>query len=110
MAVKGQNFKLWAGNDREIEFSVEGFTNFIGVEFKWAASRTPNGTPLIEKNSIAGDITIDDNVVTVSIDKEDTAGLSGGRYYHELWSEDASGNISTLAKGYFRLYKSLVVI
>ena len=107
MAVKGQNFKMWQGNHQFIPFVIKDMESLEGSHIKWAVSRTPDGEKLILKDSQVDEMTINGNKVEVLVKPQDTEGLSGGRYHHELYVEDVHGHKNTLAVGLVRLYKTL---
>lgn len=104
MALRRQDFEIWAGDDKELIFTIEDVNSLAGASFKWAMSRSVGAEKLVEKS---GDL-VTGKQVTVELAPEDTEELRRGKYYHELEITDASGRISTAAIGAVDLFPTLI--
>jgi hypothetical protein len=109
MTETAQNFTMWAGDYKEIVFTVTGITDEDSVSaIDW---RMASGAFAIDKSLLSG-ITMDDAtgvlVVTVALEPEDTEGHVGV-YPHELQVTDGLGHPETVAIGTARIEAALIV-
>lgn len=98
-----QDTRLWAGRDYTINFTEtnsEDLSGFNEVTYAFAAHERASAE--FTKNTTSG-ITIpssSNDTAQVSISGSDTGSLSvPGQYYHELITEDGSGNEQQAATG-----------
>ncbi len=109
MAKKEQDFEMWAGDHKELKFTVEDVDNLISCSIRWKCSRNTKSDPLIIKRSDDGDITTNENVFTVLLEPADTADLYPGiRYVHEAEMVDTFDNITTVAIGRMFLHPTII--
>lgn len=115
--VLKQNFRIWTGNDLNVNFSVTD-DNSSGLDLtaasvRWRAAKDPYHPSVISKFSTVGtsEINITNTtagLLTVNLNESDTNSLLPGVYYHELEVEDSTGNPFTVAIGHMTLEKSLI--
>lgn len=107
MAITGQNFTKWKGDDFVVVFTIEDAYDLTGYSAEWNLSVDTESTKLITKKSSLSQITFDNNKVVISISsaetKEGVAGLPAGMYYHELQLVDPQGKTSVAATGTLEL-------
>jgi hypothetical protein len=89
MGLINQNFILWKGDDKTIQFTIEDATNVTDFTAKWHLAATPTSTKLITKTSdVGGGITFNANKVLISLESSETddsvTTIPEGLYYHEL--------------------------
>ena len=112
MATTGQNFTMWAGDTKEITFTITDATNLVGASAKWGLSlHTAMNPLLISKSSTdATQIVIDSTgtTFTVYLLSSETADLSETVYYHEAEVEDVAGNLCTVSVGEITMQSDLV--
>lgn len=112
MAKIKQDFDLFAGEDKQINFTITDDAgdpvDLTGTNAVWVLARLRSVQEnLIEKTVDGGGITISSNVYQVHLDEGDTDQLSG-KYRHELRMIDSAGQIETvLAIGQGQVYNSL---
>jgi hypothetical protein len=112
------DFTLYQGDTKRIHFTLKkedgSPLELVGALLRWQASRLKapgvfSSTPILAKTEEDG-ITIDDDLsglVTVTLEPEDTAQLSGD-FYMELETLDASGDVATVFTGTFQIKKALI--
>ncbi len=101
MAQLNQDFTKFVGDDFQIRFTVEDAGDIEAYDASWRAAFL---SPLIKTKGSG--ITIDYNVVTVTINSADTSGVTPGAYTHELkLTEGGVGGI--VARGTFTLMTPL---
>lgn len=105
MALTGQNFTKWKGDDFVIQFTIGDATSLTGYSAEWylATSKTASAYKLM-KTSAAGSITFDGNKVLIGIASAETKVVSNdplpvGDYYHELHLIDPQGKLTVAAVG-----------
>lgn len=98
MATKEQNFEIWAGDYREISFTVEDAETLEGASVKWFMAASAKAGVLLYKESPEG-IDIDGNGFTVVLLPGDTEAINPSCYYHEAVITDADGHVVTVAIG-----------
>ena len=108
MALEHQDFKIRAGDAREIGITISGSTTLTGATFEWSMGRTGDSTPVITKYSTASEITVSSLVATVILNSTDTEDLTGN-YVHQLNMLDASNKPDVVAEGMVRVKPSLFV-
>jgi len=108
MAVKDQNFEMWAGDYKEITFEVEDVESLEGTTIKWAMAEAPDAEILVQKETPDG-ITIDENTFTVKLEAEDTQALKPRNYYHEAEVTDIESHTSTVAVGIIAIRPALLI-
>ncbi len=108
MTKTNQNFEMWAGDYKELIFTVTDAssgsgTNMAGMTACWGLYSDENGTASLLKKAgaIAG------SLVTVTLIATDTDDLSG-MYFHELQLTDGSNRPATVATGWGKFNKSVV--
>jgi hypothetical protein len=106
VAKQGQNFKLWAGSEKDIDVTIEGYTSLAGAVIEWAVGRMRKSTPLFTLSSTAGDITTSGLVVTITVPTSRSTDLEGF-YCHQLKVTDATGNEDIVTEGRLRVLPSL---
>ena len=108
MAYTAQDFIVYAGNDRVLEFTVEG--GEVTAEVWWGCTDHKAAAPLLQLRSTdpeqvdIEDAGADGIVATVFVSAADTAGLlDAGQLQRVLWHEllyvDDQGNRETIATG-----------
>lgn len=107
MAIQGQNFTKWKGDDFTLTFTIEDAYDLTGYSAEWNVSVDINSTKLITKKSSLGTITFDNNKVIIPIagaeTKESVMTLPAGSYYHELQLTDPQSKTTVSAIGTFDL-------
>ena len=103
---------MWAGDTKEITFTITDATNLVGASAKWGLSlHTAMNPLLISKSSTdATQIVIDSTgtTFTVYLLSSETADLSETVYYHEAEVEDVAGNRCTVSVGEINMNPDLV--
>ncbi len=104
MAQLAQNFIMFKGNDKVLNFTVSDVSTVEGCTARWTMSATAGSTPLITKSTEAdpATITLSGKVISVTIasaDTDDLSSIDAGKYHHECELVDTDGNISTVAVG-----------
>lgn len=114
MPETDQNETLRRGKDYTLKFNEQDFddlSTFNEVTYALADSRGA-GSNHVTKTETGGGITISgdaNEVAEVTIDGTDTATLAApDTYYHEVITEDGSGNEQVAATGTVRLLPALV--
>ena len=115
-----QDLALCSGDHRTLRFAIADPSGVVvdltGVQaVRWGCARLQaNGgyvLPASIVKTLADGIEIADapgGIIEVMIDGADTAGLSKGRYHHELEMTDAEGAVSTLAMGTLTIIEDLL--
>ena len=103
MAEFGQDFTIWRGEDRTLEFLVPGQAGAVLAYWYLAANRfkaTGNADlALSVGNGITLEDSGDDLLVKVTVTKTQSASLPLGLRHHELWLNDTSGQDRLVAEG-----------
>lgn len=99
MAQINQNFTKFKGDDFAINFTIEDVGDAEGFDASWKLDSTPQ---VVKTTAVDGGITIEGNVVTVTLEKDDTVGLDDGVYTHELQLLDSDEG-GVVAHGTFDL-------
>lgn len=112
MGLTGQNFTMWKGDDRIIQFTIEDATDVSGFIAKWHMAVDVNSPKLITKQSGGNGITFDGNKVLVVVNgsetKDSVTAIPEGLYYHELEMIDAQNKKAIASSGVIDLKKTLV--
>lgn len=96
MATTNQNFTMYSGDTKILNFACTMENTLSGATIKWALGR---GSKKIITKTTPYDIVITgDKTFTVYINPIDTTAISG-QYLHEAEITDALGNVSTVATG-----------
>jgi hypothetical protein len=115
-----QDFVLCSGDDRTLRYTITDEASapldLTGISAaRWGCARLQaNGAYVLPASivkTLADGVEIADapgGIIQVMIDGADTAGLSKGRYHHELEMTDAGGAVSTLAMGVITLIEDLL--
>ena len=104
------NYSVSAGDNAELDFSVETEIVVDSAEISWAlyaqSSGAPSGDALVEKLLSYG-ITFEEEdgttTFTVELEQADTIELALGNYYYEAIAVDGEGKNRTLAVGLLTL-------
>lgn len=107
MAEIEQNFRMKAGNKKLLSFVIEGIDNFAGLIVKWGFSEASHTDNIVTKSLPGTGVEINAPIISVTLMPDDTKSVPRGRYYHELWIEDAIGGRKTLAVGQLLLRDSI---
>lgn len=103
MAVTGQNFTKWKGDDFTVVFTIEDAYDLTGYSAEWNLSVDTESAKLITKKSSLGHITFDNNKVVIAVasaeTKESVVTIPAGIYYHELQLIDSQGKRTVAATG-----------
>lgn len=117
MTEEEQDFTIWKDKDYNIHVTVtfdeEFFTPLTNLTIVWGMSvKSESSTALITKdNALLGGITVlSDTEFLVEIDREDTADLARGKYYHEAIVIDDTDNVSIIMVGTITIKESLLPI
>lgn len=106
MATQRQDFKIWAGEAKELDIAITGVTDLSSATLQWKLGRTRSSTAMITKSSTAGEITKSSLTATVVLAQADTRDLTGN-YIHQLKMLDASNLPSILSEGHVRVIGSM---
>lgn len=109
MTEVSQDFKMWAGDHRNLQFTVTGSDgsgqDLTGTSIKWVLKESVDSASLILKQTSGSGITVSGSVMTVALVPADTTNLAG-QYYHEAEVTDGAGNVSTTSVGTGTIEKS----
>jgi hypothetical protein len=92
------NVQIYKNSQREEQIITD-------YNFYWTLYDT-NRVVIIEKSTVAKDITITDGahgLLQFKLESEETEDLQVGEYYHELWSTDVETNNAMEFKGELKL-------
>lgn len=102
LSIENEEKEMYQQEYKILSFAI---TNSSGVakdltsaSAKWVLTGGRNGTAIITKTSVDGDITFDSNLVNVLLEETDTETLCG-LYYYELRITDGGGKSEVVAKG-----------
>jgi len=107
MAVKEQNFEMWAGDYKKITFVVLDVEDLAGASIQWIMAQSAKSEPILTKESTANEINISKNEFTVELLSEDTKDITVGTYYHEAAITDIENHAVTVATGKVTINPSL---
>ena len=109
-----QNFSLVAGNTRLVKVTIVDTTNapvnLTGATIVWGMATDPNQTPILEKSTTSGQITVPNpttGVFQFNLTVSDTENRTGS-WYHETRITDSLGNVSTAAQGSLTILPALI--
>ncbi len=105
MAVKEQNFEMWAGDYKKIVFVVQDVEDLTGASAKWVMAQSSKSEPLLVKEGIIS--TVNKNEFTVELLSTDTEAITPATYYHEAVVSDTQNHIVTVATGKVTINPSL---
>lgn len=118
MTKRNQDFTMVEGDHKTPRFAITdnaGSPNTItgATPISWVLAATPGGTALVTKTLALGQIAIvdkdgTDDAIEVTLLPVDTQGLGEGNYHHEAQVTDASGNVSTIARGTVTILRDTV--
>jgi hypothetical protein len=106
VATKNQNFTMYSGDTKILNFTVTMTGVLTGSTIKWVLGK--GSTIYITKTTISGINISGDKTFTVTINPVDTASLYG-TYLHEAEITDADGNVSTVAIGKVVITKDIAI-
>ena len=113
MMKTGQDIKFRRGDHKQLVFNVtlsDDVDNLANVEkiYWYADDNLISGETFQASGSILNkekiDMAIETNMVTIEITTAESKVIDSGTYWHELKIEDSAGNVSTLARGKFRVF------
>jgi len=107
MAVKEQNFEMWAGDYKKVTFVVQDIENLVGANIQWIMAQSAKSEPVLTKESTANEININKNEFTVELSSVDTKDIAAGTYYHEAIITDTENHTVTVATGKVTINPSL---
>lgn len=106
MALTGQNFSKWKGDDFVIQFVIGDATSLTGYSAEWYLADSDSASVAkMQKFSSNGGITFDGNKVLIGIASAETKTITptdplpAGNYYHELHLIDPQGKLTVAATG-----------
>lgn len=108
LAKTQQDFEMWEGEDIRINIkNVENIQDVNSLQsIKWKLLEQPSSPdPLIEK-SVDNGISVVDDMIIIIVDGDDTEGLGGGRYYHEIRIVDGDDDVVTITTGTVKINES----
>jgi hypothetical protein len=111
MAALNQDFEMFAGEDKQVNFTITDEKGdpvvLANSQAIWIMANILS-TPVFKmtKTIASGGITIKDNVYQVFIDSEDTTNING-KYKHELRMTNADGKETVVAVGQAVIHASL---
>jgi hypothetical protein len=97
MTEENQNFTMWAGDTKNIEFTVSDIVSLAGATIKWGLAVDRHSTQLVSKTTT--EMTVAGAVFTIHLLPADTASIGFGELYHEAEVTDAVNNVATVALG-----------
>ena len=115
MAIKNQNFEMYAANDVELDMSLfdeDGEPlDLTGSTVRWALASAYDPTiALLAKSSAGmGGILITsaaEGTVIVVLEREDTLGFGGQPYVHEAAVINSDGAATTVLTGFVTINKT----
>lgn len=115
MAAINQNFTMYMGDDKQLNFTIldeAGATvsleNSAAIWVMVNMVKVPT-TP-VRKTTEDGGITHTGNIYHVFIDSDDTLTILPGKYQHELRMTNSDGKESVVASGEVIIYPSYTLI
>jgi len=117
MAIKNQNFEMYAANDVELDMSLfdeDGEPlDLTGSTVRWALASAydPTAALVVKSSAGMGGILITDAVlgtVIIVIDGEDTADFGGQPYVHEAAVINSDGAETTVLTGAVTINKTAI--
>lgn len=118
MAKEKQDITFWKGDSGIIIITAVDESDvpldLDGATARWWVGKAvgSTGDDVVVKKStgdgIVLDVATDGTTLTVTLDPEDTEGLTPGGFYHECEVVDVDGNVSTITTGKFLLKPTLI--
>lgn len=120
MPATGQDITHYVGDSLTIQLGpvldADGsLADLTSATARWWMAKSVNATGVdiyVEKALGSGlALTVNTGgewIVVVTLDPSDTEGKKSGTYYHECEVVDASGNVSTVTIGKFKLQPTLI--
>lgn len=114
MTVKGQNFEVFQGEDKQLIIAVVDENGvaltLAGYDVVWVMYNMTNGSIVIKKSSdILGEIALDTpsaGYITVTLESPDTENVVPKTYGHQLEGIDAFTQHSMFTTGQVDVFKS----
>jgi hypothetical protein len=114
MTVKGQNFEVFQGENKQLIIAVTDENGaalpLTGYDITWVMYNMTNGSILLQKSSDnLGEVSVDtpsSGYVTITLDSEDTENIVPKTYGHQCESIDAFAQHSMLTTGQVDILKS----
>ena len=113
MVATGQDFELWAGNDKRPEIIIkdtEGNTvDLTDADVEWVATKDSDGTEVMRKDTIDGGAVISDakgGRCIIKIDASDTDGMDDITLNHEARITVQDGSTVHVTVGTITLHSS----
>jgi hypothetical protein len=112
MARINQDFTLYAGEDKQINFTITDENgvaiDLVGSTAVWVLARITSTPEILitKRSTVSTQIDYTDNTYHIYLEDVDTD-LLHGKYAHELRMVNADGQESVLATGQVRIYDSL---
>lgn len=114
MTTTGQNFEVYQGSQMQLTWNVDvsgtttpqSLTGSTQGFWVFAQQGDAIGTAVLTKaDSDISLVSLDDtdDGVRLTLDSDDTSGLTAKEYYYELWAKDASSIPTPLATGSLRV-------
>lgn len=115
MTEENQDFPVWQDNDYRVYVTVT-FDQFFAtplssLKLLWGMAQKSDSTDIIimkDNASLGGINVVGDDTFIIFLNREDTANLKRGKYYHEARSVDLSNNVSQLMTGHVTVKESLL--
>jgi len=113
MMKTGQDIKFRRGDHKQLVFNVtlsDDVDSLANVEkIYWyvndnliSGETFQASDPILDKEKT--DMAIETSIVTIEITTAESKVIDSGTHWHELRIEDSAGNVSTLARGKFRIF------
>jgi hypothetical protein len=99
-----QDFTIWKGNNKRLDFFIEDISSVSGGTAQWGLSTGADSAIilLLKTTEVGSGITMSGKTVFVNLTASDTnlaSGILSGTYYHELRLVDNIGQPFTPAIG-----------
>lgn len=109
MAMKEQNFEMWAGESIRIFFKIEGFEHINEVaDIEWKLRELPESDTdiIFKKLNVNDGIVKSGDYAVITFDSTDTINLSG-TYHHEARAVDKNDRAATVFIGRAKINRSM---
>lgn len=107
MAMKEQNFEIWAGESIKIFFKVEGFGTINEItDIKWRLRESVDSTQDMIYKKLNDGIVKSGDYAVITLANTDTDKLCG-TYHHEARAVDVNGRAATVFIGRAKINSSM---